>query len=174
MAGRQGKPIDLSLLDPKELSSLREQLDGEVQSLTQSAVALQRAAGEFGKSGKAIETLAEQEEGPSLLSVHCSTKTNKAYIRKNLLQIGLMIMHMNMADSHKKAMRLPTTSTGQAMMVPLTSSLYVNGTVTKPREILLDIGTGYFVQVASNSVARFLIGTIIFCRLSCMFSKSSS
>lgn len=67
MSGRQGKTVDLSLLDPKELASLREQLDGEVQSLTQSAVALQRAAGEFGKSGKAIETLSQQEEGQALL-----------------------------------------------------------------------------------------------------------
>ncbi len=36
------------------------------------------------------------------------------------------------------------------MLVPLTSSLYVDGTVTKPKEILLDIGTGYFVQVLMN------------------------
>ena len=63
MSSRQGKTIDLSLLDAKELASLREQLDGEIQSLTQSAITLQRAAGEFGKSGKAIETLAQQEEG---------------------------------------------------------------------------------------------------------------
>ena len=63
MSSTQGKTIDLSLLDAKELASLREQLDGEVQSLTQSALTLQRAAGEFGKSGKAVETLAEQEEG---------------------------------------------------------------------------------------------------------------
>ena len=37
------------------------------------------------------------------------------------------------------------------MLVPLTSSLYVNGTVTKPKEVLLDIGTGYFVQVILHS-----------------------
>ena len=38
------------------------------------------------------------------------------------------------------------------MLVPLTSSLYVNGTVTKPKEVLLDIGTGYFVQVSHLSL----------------------
>ena len=63
MSNQKQKTIDLSLLDAKELSGLREQLDAEVQSLTQSAIALQQAAGEFGKSGKAIETLAEQTEG---------------------------------------------------------------------------------------------------------------
>ena len=57
MTARKEKTIDLSLLDAKELTSLREQVDAEVQSLTQSAIALQRAAGEFGKSGRAIEDL---------------------------------------------------------------------------------------------------------------------
>lgn len=37
------------------------------------------------------------------------------------------------------------------MLVPLTSSLYVNGTVIKPKEVLLDIGTGYFVEVRETS-----------------------
>lgn len=68
MAARKDKTIDLSLLDAKELSGLRDQLDVEVQSLTQSAVTLQRAAGEFGKSGRAIETLAEQDEGKIAIS----------------------------------------------------------------------------------------------------------
>lgn len=63
MAAQAQKTIDLSLLDVKELSALREQLEADVQSLTQSAIALQQAAGEFGKSGKAIETLAELHEG---------------------------------------------------------------------------------------------------------------
>lgn len=43
---------------------------------------------------------------------------------------------------------------GQPMLVPLTSSLYVNGSVTKPKEIMLDIGTGYFVQVIHQSLQQ--------------------
>jgi hypothetical protein len=68
MASKKENTIDLSTLDARELSSLREQMDAEVQSLTQSAVALQRAAGDFGKSGRAIEKLAEQKEGLHCLS----------------------------------------------------------------------------------------------------------
>lgn len=41
---------------------------------------------------------------------------------------------------------LPKTA-GQAMLVPLTSSLYVNGFISRPKNIMLDIGTGYFVEV---------------------------
>lgn len=74
MAAKKGKTVDLSVLDVKELASLKDQLDAEVQSLTQSAVALQRAAGEFGKSGQAIENLAEQDEGRLCLQdLSCSS-----------------------------------------------------------------------------------------------------
>ena len=38
------------------------------------------------------------------------------------------------------------------MLVPVTSSLYVNGTVTKPDKVLVDIGTGYFVEVCAMSI----------------------
>jgi len=36
------------------------------------------------------------------------------------------------------------------MLVPVTSSLYVNGTVMNPDKVLVDIGTGYFVEVGSS------------------------
>ena len=63
MAANKGTAIDLSALDARELAGLQEQLDAEVQSLTQSAVTLQRAAASFGKSGRAVEQLAQQQEG---------------------------------------------------------------------------------------------------------------
>jgi len=63
MGSRKDKVIDLSTLDGRELAGLQEQLDAEVQNLTQSAMTLQRAAGGFGKSGRAIEQLAQQKEG---------------------------------------------------------------------------------------------------------------
>ena len=33
------------------------------------------------------------------------------------------------------------------MLVPLTGSLYVNGTVASEGKVLIDIGTGYYVEV---------------------------
>ena len=35
---------------------------------------------------------------------------------------------------------------GKAVLVPLTSSLYVPGTLKNPGRVLVDIGTGYFVE----------------------------
>jgi hypothetical protein len=55
--------IDLNALDPEQLSMLKEQFQEELNGLMRSTVALQKAAGEFGASGQAVEALQEQEEG---------------------------------------------------------------------------------------------------------------
>ncbi|CAI0415412.1 unnamed protein product [Linum tenue] len=39
---------------------------------------------------------------------------------------------------------------GKKMLVPLTASLYVPGTLDDSEKVLVDIGTGYFVELASN------------------------
>jgi hypothetical protein len=36
---------------------------------------------------------------------------------------------------------------GQSIMLPLTSSLYVSGEVEDVEKVLVDVGTGYFVEV---------------------------
>jgi prefoldin alpha subunit len=47
---------------------------------------------------------------------------------------------------------------GSKMLVPLTSSLYVPGTVSKPGKVLVELGTGYFcektVPEAKELIAR--------------------
>ena len=49
---------------------------------------------------------------------------------------------------------------GQPMLVPLTGSLYVNGTVTQPDKVLLDIGTGYFIEVSEIRVLPIMISLL--------------
>lgn len=41
---------------------------------------------------------------------------------------------------------------GAKMLVPLTASLYVPGTLDDAHKVLVDIGTGYFVEVPSFSL----------------------
>ncbi|PRQ36452.1 putative prefoldin [Rosa chinensis] len=36
--------------------------------------------------------------------------------------------------------------TGKKMLVPLTASLYVSGTLQDPDQVLVDVGTGYFIE----------------------------
>ncbi len=66
MPPKERKAIDLNTLDAQQLSSIREQLEEEIQSFVRSSVALQKAAGEFGSSGRAIESLGEQKEGTGI------------------------------------------------------------------------------------------------------------
>ena len=57
------KQVDISALEPRQLQSIHEQIQSEMENLAQSSVALQRAAGEYGNSGRALEQLSEQKEG---------------------------------------------------------------------------------------------------------------
>lgn len=63
MPPKEKQVIDLNALDPEQLSMLKEQFQEELNGLMRSTVALQKAAGEFGASGQAVEALQEQEEG---------------------------------------------------------------------------------------------------------------
>lgn len=55
--------LRIDTLDPQQLHQLKERLEGDVQRMASSNVSLQRAAGAFGVSGKAIETLKAGKEG---------------------------------------------------------------------------------------------------------------
>ena len=63
MPPKEQQGVDLNALDPEQLASVQQQLEEEIQGLAQSSVALQKAAGEFGKSGRAVEALGQQKEG---------------------------------------------------------------------------------------------------------------
>ena len=57
------KPIDISNLDLRQLQSIHDQMESELNQLAQSSVALQKVAGEYGSTGQALEQLSEQKEG---------------------------------------------------------------------------------------------------------------
>lgn len=41
--------------------------------------------------------------------------------------------------------------TGKEILIPLTSSLYVPGKLTDVENVVIDVGTGYYVKKASQS-----------------------
>lgn len=70
------KQVDISTLDPRQLQSIHEQIENEINNLVQSSVALQRAAGEYGNSGRALQQLSEQKEGiPPGLTEPCANES---------------------------------------------------------------------------------------------------
>lgn len=70
MLPKEQAGVDLNALDPEQLASFQQQLEEEIQGLAQSSVALQKAAGEFGKSGRAVEALGQQKEGECAPCMH--------------------------------------------------------------------------------------------------------
>ena len=48
------------------------------------------------------------------------------------------------------------------MLVPLTASLYVPGTLDDADKVLVDVGTGYFIEVTSQLLIIFLYNTTMF------------
>lgn len=76
----------------------------------------------------------------------------------NLLQDSLTNIRTGTArlDIASTALHeLSLRSEGQKILVPLTASLYVPGTLDDANEVLVDIGTGYFVEVSSELLALY-------------------
>ncbi|GFH14274.1 uncharacterized protein HaLaN_10299, partial [Haematococcus lacustris] len=46
-------------------------------------------------------------------------------------------------------------ATGQPLLLPLTQSVYVSGEVASVEEVLVDVGTGYFVEMTTSAGQEF-------------------
>ena len=62
-APEQGGGVRIDNLPLEQLTGLKERLEGDIQRMVSSNISLQRAAGAFGGSGKAIETLQASKAG---------------------------------------------------------------------------------------------------------------
>ena len=58
------------------------------------------------------------------------------------------------AESAASLAGIPADGAGREVMVPLTSSLYVPGTLAGTEEVLVDIGTGFYVGASRARSAR--------------------
>lgn len=48
--------------------------------------------------------------------------------------------------AYTHSIRKKLTSSGRSILVPLTSSLYVPGTLKNAGKVLVDVGTGYYIE----------------------------
>jgi prefoldin alpha subunit len=49
---------------------------------------------------------------------------------------------------------------GKQILVPLTSSLYVPGTLTDTENVIVDVGTGFYVEKSTKDAETFYNGKI--------------
>ncbi|MCJ1236526.1 subunit of tubulin prefoldin [Varicellaria rhodocarpa] len=103
----QGQPVDLSSLSLQQLSSVKKQLDDELEHLTSSFQKLRAAQARF------QECLRSIKDG-------VSAKT-----------------------------------AGKPILVPLTTSLYVPGTLADSENVIVDVGTGFYVEKTTKDATTF-------------------
>ncbi|KXZ52719.1 hypothetical protein GPECTOR_8g113 [Gonium pectorale] len=69
---------------------------------------------------------------------------------------GALMRAANTFTNTKKSVeQLAASKAGQPIMMPLTSSLYVSGEVADVEKVLVDIGTGYYVEMATDVAAKY-------------------
>ncbi|PNW75340.1 hypothetical protein CHLRE_12g523150v5 [Chlamydomonas reinhardtii] len=59
------------------------------------------------------------------------------------------------AGTKKSVEQLGASKEGQSIMLPLTSSLYVPGEVADVEKVLVDVGTGYYVEMCIAEAAKY-------------------
>lgn len=59
-----------------------------------------------------------------------------------------------LASSKENAVQIGGMTEGRAVMVPLTSSIYVPGHIADTSKVLIDIGTGFFVEKSPEAAEK--------------------
>ena len=58
-------------------------------------------------------------------------------------------------ESGDSLSRMKPESDGKDVLVPLTGSMYVPGQLSNPGKVIVDIGTGYYVEKESSSAQDY-------------------
>lgn len=70
-------------------------------------------------------------------------------------KVRLRHPNITLAPSHL----MPVTA-DKPLLVPLTSSLYVPGKLTDAEHVLVDVGTGFYVEKSADEAQKFYAGKI--------------
>ncbi|EGP91516.1 uncharacterized protein MYCGRDRAFT_84039 [Zymoseptoria tritici IPO323] len=124
--------VDLATLSTQQLSQVKKQLDDEVQHLTNSYQNLRTAQQKFRDCIASIKTgVANSVKGAA-----SPTRTPRRTVSCTNLQPD------------------------KPLLVPLTSSLYVPGKLADPENVLVDVGTGFYVEKSTKDAQKFYEGKI--------------
>lgn len=63
----------------------------------------------------------------------------------------LNVAHQKLTASRECATFMGESSSPQTVLVPLTTSIYVPGVIQNPSELMVDVGTGYFISVCMDA-----------------------
>lgn len=132
-----GGGIDIDKLSIEQLKSIKEQSDLELNLLQDSLNNIRTATARLEIASTALNDLASRPKGTHFLLLYSNP------------------LHLFFTQKcHFYA--------GKKMLVPLTASLYVPGTLDDAEKVLVDVGTGYFIEVThpTNKVFIFFNGVV--------------
>ncbi len=118
---------------------MKKQLDEEVQHLTNSYQNLKQAQQKF------RECLINIKSGVA--------ESTKGAYRKGANRQGL-------PSPSRGRVVADFVTTGKTILVPLTSSLYVPGKLADTEHVLVDVGTGFYVEKTTEDARKFYDGKI--------------
>ncbi|XP_071525619.1 prefoldin subunit 5 [Panulirus ornatus] len=114
MASSKGpQVIDINKLNLEQLTTLKNQLDQELQFFNESLQQLKIAQLKFNESGECVDKITPETKG-------------------------------------------------KGMLVPLTSCMYVPGTIADAEKLLIDVGTGYYVERDVNGAKDYFTRKVKF------------
>jgi hypothetical protein len=145
-----------------QLARVRENVETDCNDLADKSVQLQRLMAVYSSSNRAVQTLAESKPGapagPRL--ARRAPHADRALLRRRQHASVAARVGLATCTSSAAAAAVQDTSpylgptprrtdccTGQPLMVPLTESLYVPAKLADTENVLVDVGTGYYVQV---------------------------
>ena len=68
---------------------------------------------------------------------------------------NLKLAQSKFQESAESMTKLNPESAGQEILVPLTGSMYVPGQLANPDKVVVDIGTGYYVEKSSKKAKEY-------------------
>jgi len=75
---------------------------------------------------------------------------------------GLREAQTRFAESKEALHALTPANLGKRVLVPLTSSMFVPGKLSNVNEVLVDVGTGYFVEKNVDEAKKFMDRKVAF------------
>ncbi|XP_047095991.1 probable prefoldin subunit 5 isoform X1 [Lolium rigidum] len=123
--------IEVDKLSVEQLKALKEQTDLEVNLLQDSLTKIRTAATRLENATAALHELSLRPHGTAHPTITLSSPQRSTCARV------LSLVNVFVSDS---------ACAGKKLLVPLTASLYVPGTLDDAEKVLVDVGTGYFIE----------------------------
>ncbi|KAI3551497.1 prefoldin [Colletotrichum abscissum] len=127
MAAQGSESINLETLDTQQLSQVKKQLEEELEHLTNSFAQLHSAQSRFKECLRCVKARPGAGDG----------------MQAPNFPVLSVASRVNISPGDK------------SVLVPLTNSLYVRGELSDPKHVIVDVGTGFYVEKDTESAERF-------------------